>query len=361
METGKKAQCGCGKPALPGTPEQEDAASFVTGTIQVNGRTIPRVATRLSFQDRLGSLRVRLGMGRSRYRVRPGLYAVGAPGPGAPVMVTANYKLSFDALRRELGGIDAWILVLDTRGVNVWCAAGKGTFGTRELIERVGSVRLDEVAFRPRLILPQLGAPGVSAPEVSKATGLRVIWGPVRASDIPAFLAREMKKDEAMRTVEFRVRDRMAVAPVEVVQALPAAAVLVVVSALLALPPDGEYIRRALTAFIPLVGSVLVGGLLFPLLLPWLPFRAFSLKGAVLGIIWGAAASAAVGAGLLGGAAMTLMCAPIVSYIAMNYTGSSTYTCLTGAETEVKRGLPPMAASALAGIGLFVVRRFAGA
>jgi CO dehydrogenase/acetyl-CoA synthase gamma subunit (corrinoid Fe-S protein) len=76
---------------------------------------------------------MRWGIGRHRYRIEPGLYAVGTPGSDSPVLVTANYKMSFDALRRELGGLDAWILVLETDGINVWCAAGKGTFGTEEV------------------------------------------------------------------------------------------------------------------------------------------------------------------------------------------------------------------------------------
>ncbi|MDH3284405.1 MAG: hypothetical protein OEQ13_06655, partial [Acidobacteriota bacterium] len=89
---------------------------------------IPSVDSRLRPGDRLGRWRVRWSIGRGRYRVEPGLYRIGRPGPTSPVLVTANYKLTFDALRSELDGVDAWILVLETRGVNVWCAAAKGTF-----------------------------------------------------------------------------------------------------------------------------------------------------------------------------------------------------------------------------------------
>ena len=76
------------------------------------------------------------GVNRDGHRVEPGLYALGSPGPGAAVLVTADYTLSFDALRSALAEIDAYILVLDTQGINVWCAAGKGTFGTDELVKR---------------------------------------------------------------------------------------------------------------------------------------------------------------------------------------------------------------------------------
>ena len=49
------------------------------GLAGLAGRMVPRVATRLRLGDRLGALGVRLGIGRTRYRVAPGLYAVGDP------------------------------------------------------------------------------------------------------------------------------------------------------------------------------------------------------------------------------------------------------------------------------------------
>lgn len=67
------------------------------------------------------------------YTIDPGLYALGNPDESSPVLVTANYKLTFDRLRQSLPKLDAWVLVLDTKGINVWCAAGKGTFGTGEV------------------------------------------------------------------------------------------------------------------------------------------------------------------------------------------------------------------------------------
>ena len=92
---------------------------------------VRQASTRLTWRDRLGALRVRLGIARHAYSVEPGLYQVGAPSAESPVLVTANYKLTFDTVRAAIVGLDVWLLVLDTKGINVWCAAGKGTFGTR--------------------------------------------------------------------------------------------------------------------------------------------------------------------------------------------------------------------------------------
>lgn len=139
------------------------------------------------------------------------------PTTDCPVFVTANYKMSFDRLRSALAGVDGWILVLDTKGINVWCAAGKGTFGTDELVRRIDDAELTKVVSHNRLIVPQLGAPGVSAHKVRERSGFRVTYGPVRAEDIPAFLEAGMKATTEMRRVQFPARDRLAVAPVELV------------------------------------------------------------------------------------------------------------------------------------------------
>jgi len=181
----------------------------------VNTSDVPTVSTRLGLADRLGRWRVRWGIGRSRYRVPPGLYRVGMPDPSSPVLVTANYKLSFDALRSELQGVDAWILVLDTMGVNVWCAAGKGTFGTDEVVRQVETTGLTEVVSHRKLVVPQLGAPGVAAHEVRRICGFKVVYGPVRARDILAFLESGMRATDDMRRVTFSLGDRVELVGVE--------------------------------------------------------------------------------------------------------------------------------------------------
>jgi hypothetical protein len=108
--------------------------SFVKDFISTAIGPVPRIKTDLDFLDLMGTILVRLGISRNNYKVSPGLYAVGSPDSDSIVLVGANYKLSFDTLRRELSGLNAWLLVLDTRGVNVWCAAGKKNFSSEEVI-----------------------------------------------------------------------------------------------------------------------------------------------------------------------------------------------------------------------------------
>ena len=174
-------------------PQLDITGDYIVGWTDTKIGKIPNVSTRLSRGDKWGNLKVRLNINRMKYKVQPGLYAVGDPDADSPVLVSANYKLSFDTLRKELSGIDAWVLVLDTKGINVWCAAGKGTFGTDELVKRIEVSGLEQVVNHRKMIVPQLGAVGVAAHQVRKRSGFSVIYGPVRASDIPAFLGSGLK------------------------------------------------------------------------------------------------------------------------------------------------------------------------
>jgi acetyl-CoA decarbonylase/synthase complex subunit gamma len=331
---------------------------------------VPLVSTILSRSDRNGAWARRLGIGRAGYSVPPGLCAVGSPGPDSVVLVSANYKMSFDYLRRELTGIDAWILVLDTRGINVWCAAGKGTFGTDELVNRVEAAKLGQVVSHRRLVLPQLGAPGVSAHEVRRRSGFQVVFGPVRATDLPRFLSAGMKADPEMRRVRFGLADRAAVVPVEIVQggayALLIAALFVILGGL---GPDGYRLDRVLSAGVPdailVLGAFLGGALLTPLLLPFLPGRPFAWKGMCMGLLvtlalWAALHGLPGTPGPLALAAWLTMGSALASFLAMNFTGASTYTSLSGVRKEMKCAVPAQAVAIVAGLVLWAVARFTG-
>ena len=342
---------------------------WISGSVQTNVGDVPRVSTTLRPADRLGTWKARWGVRRMQYLVEPGLYAVGTPTSESPVLVSANYKMSFDRLRSQLGGIDAWILVLDTLGINVWCAAGKGTFGTEEIIRRVEATRLPEVVSRRTLVVPQLGAPGVAAHEVKRLSGFRVVYGPVRAEDLPAFLEAGMQAAPEMRRVRFPLGDRLAVAPVELAISAKYALLIAACFFLLAgLGTDGYSWARvarlgtwsALLFLATWIGSTV----LTPALLPWLPGRAFAVKGAWVGL---ALLLAVAGCGWYGygrfdgwlsAAAWALLIPAAASFMAMNFTGASTYTSLSGVRREVRLAAPVQAACAVVGAALWVIGRF---
>ena len=302
---------------------------------------------------------------RRRYRVAPGLYAVGSPGPDSPVLVTANYKLSFDSLRFSVTGIDAWLLVADTRGINVWCAAGKGTFSAGEVSDLVRRSRLAEVVSHRRLVLPQLAAPGVTAREVTRDCGFSVRFGPVRATDLPAWLERDGQGDEAMREVTFTLAERAVLIPVELyLLARPLLGLVVLALCLSGLGPGVFSPAAAVQRGVLLLGAtglgILAGAVLVPLLLPWLPARQFWLKGVYTGLAVAALARPLVATGVSGveQAALTLWAVAVSSYLAMNFTGSTPFTSLSGVEREMRRGLPVQLLAVGAAAVLWVVAPF---
>jgi hypothetical protein len=295
----------------------------------------------------------RLGVNRMGHRVRPGLYSIGHPGPRSPVFVTANYTLSFDSLRSALKGIDGYILVLDTQGVNVWCAAGEGTFGTDELVNKIEATRLEKAVEHRRLILPQLGASGVNAFEVEKRSGFRVEYGPVRARDIPEFL-KSGKVMPEMRLVRFNLFDRLVLIPVE----LRGTALPLIVAAAILYAFGGTFSAAAVAV------AVLSGVALFPVLLPWLPTRDFSSKGFILGILAALPFAATTFLGHQGSTlwlrlayALTfmLLMSPVTSYLALNFTGSTPFTSRSGVRREIFRYILVMASSLVLGAILYIV------
>ncbi|UCF06615.1 MAG: acetyl-CoA synthase subunit gamma [bacterium] len=351
------------------TCQPEEAPHWSDGSIDTPSGRILRVKTTLTPRDHLGTWMVHWGIRRMRYKITPGLYAVGSPTQQSPVFVTANYKMSFDRLRSQLWGRHAWILVLDTKGVNVWCSAGKGTFGSEELMRRIQAVRLEEIVSHRTLILPQLSATGVSAHIVRKGNGWRVVFGPVRSEDLPRYLDAGMKATPQMRCVRFTLANRLVLIPLECVEWFKYLVLASVVFLLLSGFGTGGYsLERiqdvGLRSVLMLLIAYLAGAAFSPALLPWIPGRAFSVKGAWIGL---AAVVVLIAYGLPGpgvfdnwleAGGWLLLVPAISSFLAMNFTGASTYTSLSGVRREMRVAVPSQITATAAGIVVWVVGRF---
>jgi len=330
---------------------------------------VPQVSSALTWQDHWGTVKARWGVGRMHYTVEPGLYALGNPDSQAHVLVTANYKMSFDRLREALPGHDAWILVLDTDGINVWCAAGKGTFGTEELVRRIMLSGLTIVVTHRDLILPQLAGPGVAAHVVKKNSGFRVHYGPIRALDLPSYLDAGLRATPNMRLKTFPLRERIVLIPIELVAAFKASLLIFLAFFLLGGMggPAGYWanaLNHGLFAVVALLLAILAGAVLTPILLPVLPGRAFSLKGSLVGVVTALVflmlrnPDLTIWPGRLETLAWILLMPALAAYLAMNFTGASTYTSLSGVKKEMRLALPLEIGAGLAGLGLWLVSRF---
>jgi len=336
--------------------------TFITGEITTPGFSVPVINTDLNLRDFLGAVMVRWGINRNNFRVNPGLYAVGKPGSDSDVFVTANYKLSFDTVRKNLSYLNGWILVLDTKGVNVWCAAGKGNFSSKELIKRIQEVSLDKIVNHKRIILPQLGATGVAAHKVKEETGFNVHYGPVRASDIKKFISDSYRADKEMRRVTFTFQDRIKLIPNDFIYGkfylLAAVAVILLISGLSA---NGFSYNNFSGISVPALLNIFLAyfsGIVFtPMFLPYIPARMFSLKGFFSGLLLFLILLFLnhVGDNILEIVSWFLIITAVSSFLAMNFTGSSTYTSLSGVKKEMKVSLPLQIVFAFAGIFLQIV------
>lgn len=343
---------------------------FVVGAVETAVGEVPRVSSELFWKDKRGHYLVRWNIGRDHFTVEPGLYALGQPTADSHVLVTANYKLTFDLLRETMADHSCWLLVLDTMGINVWCAAGKGTFGTEELVDRIQASRLQDVVTHRKLIVPQLGATGVAAFTVKKYSGFSVTYGPVLMDDLPAYLENGCTAIPGMRIKSFPFRERLVLVPVEIMQALKQGIPVMFLFFLLAgMMGEGSFLQAARVHGLPpslaLLAGIAAGTIAVPLLLPWIPGRAFSVKGAVCGLflfILLFLSTFLMGANYspLEKISWLLICLAVSSWFGMAFTGASTYTSLNGVRKEMLRGMPAQFIGLVGGTTLLVMALWQG-
>jgi NAD-dependent dihydropyrimidine dehydrogenase PreA subunit len=141
----------------------------------------------------------------------PRLIRVGNPGRDAPVLLTCNYDYTVRRVLRALRGQNAYLLIASSHGINVWCAAAGGLFTAHEVISILRTSGIADRVDHRRLILPQLSAAGVERKLVEDRTGWHIVFGPVYARDLPAYLATGRKTNE-MRQVSFPLPSRLEMA-----------------------------------------------------------------------------------------------------------------------------------------------------
>lgn len=336
----------------------ENVPGFTSWRTTAAGR-VPQVSTELTVFDHIGACKARWALNRMNYIVPPGLYAVGVPSADDQVVVTCNYKMTYDIVRHELAGRNVWLLVLETYGINVWCAAGKGTFGTEELVRRIKVSGLARVVNHRTLLLPILGAPGVAAHEVTRNTGFSITYAAIRANDLPTFLDNGLSTTPEMKELTFTFYERLILVPVEFLGAIRSAVVVALAILVVGMLAGGT--AAGMTLCCAYIGAVLTGVVAGPLLLPWLPGRSFAVKGAVVGLFWSGAWYLLAGGSSWGAAATwaAFLALPAVSsFYTLNFTGCSTYTSRTGVKKEMRLSMPVMGGAVAVSCLLLFVGRF---
>jgi hypothetical protein len=164
-----------------------------------------------------------------------------------------------------------------------------------------------------------------------------------------------------MRRVKFKFYDRLVLVPMELKIGMKYLAAVLLLNIIISLFRNGFSFVPAVIMSIPASISILMayltGTVLSPLLLPWLPGRRFSMKGFNAGLL---TFIAVLLMGYAGNSMVSILgwffvITSISSFLMMCFTGSSTYTSLSGVMKEMKVSLPLQLLSAVSGLVLLLV------
>ena len=165
--------------------------------------------------------------------------------------------------------------------------------------------------------------------------------------------------------MRFGLRDRAAVVGVEMSVAWDWRAILAAIVAAFVVGFAGSHLLSAPDYGVRLgivyglfVLSVIGGGVLVPLGLPFIPGRSFSVKGALVGAVLAALAVVALRelVAVFALVGIFLAVTALSSYVAMNFTGSSTFTSPSGVQKEMRRALPFQLGGVLTAVLLFITQ-----
>lgn len=146
------------------------------------------------------------------HRAPTGLVPIGRPDRSAPVLLTGNFTLTVRRLKQALAGRDAWLLCANSKGINVWCAAGGGHLTHHDVISVIRTSGIERHVDHREIVLPQLCATGVERRRITEATGWKTRWGPARLEDLPAFLDRGCRVRKEQRFMRFPLWERLEMA-----------------------------------------------------------------------------------------------------------------------------------------------------
>ncbi len=143
---------------------------------------------------------------------KTGLVKIGNPDEHSPVFLTCNYSLTVERVKRALKGIDCYLLIANSRGINVWCAAAGGHLTNHDVISALKLSGIEKIVEHRNVILPQLAAAGIETKVIKDKSGWNIIWGPVYARDIIHFIRNNFEKTPDMREVNFPLLQRIEMA-----------------------------------------------------------------------------------------------------------------------------------------------------
>jgi ferredoxin len=146
------------------------------------------------------------------FPAKTGYQRIGNPDENSPVLLTCNFHLTILRLKKATRGLDYHLLVANSKGINVWCAAAGGVLNNHSVISVLKTSGIEEKVNHRKVILPQLAAPGIESKMIQKNTEWKILWGPVDAKDIPDFMKANYEKTKDMKQVKFGLVQRIEMA-----------------------------------------------------------------------------------------------------------------------------------------------------
>ncbi len=309
----------------------------------------------LTWLDYVKALICWLDSFKRTYAVEPGLYYTGDKyDTDTLLLVTANYHMTVFLVVRRLRRRNVRLLVVDTDSINVWCAAGKGTFCNDAIFAQLNRYEqhLPKDDGRLKLILPKLCLSGVNLPALREA-GCDAIIGPVYGKDLPAYLSTEPCKDRDTDRVLFGLQSRLFTMPPGLLQTLKYSVTL-----LLALWVVQQIWYFALPVA-GVLGLTVVLVIAYPVCFPYLPGKWFAVKGLSLAIVVSGALCVLAAGGLVSrGNLITAVLFTLASgmYFGQSYSGNSAVSNVTSLRKETARLLPVYVLLYLATLAAFIIK-----
>jgi hypothetical protein len=297
-------------------------SSFTSENIQ---RTLEPLPIHFTIADYGKALIAWIFLFMRIFRIKPGLYYIGEANGKPPIFVTSNNYLTVFLLARRLRNNNIRLLIIDTKGINVWCSAGEGQFSAKEIIGKATECGLLKEKSTINIILPKFSLAGVKLEDLRKHD-ISPIIGPLYAKDVPSFLRQDKLKNQIDDRVNFGLQSR----------------------AFTALPTAVQFFYYFLGVYVITLGYVpadiiwIATGLAFiyPLLFSWLPGKLFSVKGLSLALFVSVVSIFSNYSSVEEQLSLIIFIFATSLFIALSYTGNSAVSNYTSVRKETARFLP---------------------
>jgi acetyl-CoA decarbonylase/synthase complex subunit gamma len=118
-----------------------------------------------------------------------GIYEIGGPHENSPVLITANFSLTYFIVSGEIetSKVPSWLLVKDTEGLSVLTAWAAGKFGADTIAPFIKKSGIEDRVSHRKLVIPGYLAAESGGLE-EELPGWEILIGPREGAHIPAYL-----------------------------------------------------------------------------------------------------------------------------------------------------------------------------